>query len=100
MDKYHKYYVYILTNIFKTVLYIGVTNNLEKRLSQHKYDAMTEQMSFAERYKCVYLLYFEEFQWVTQAIQREKELKKWGRPKKLALIKSQNPNLDFLNHWD
>lgn len=94
-EGYHTYYVYILTNKAKTVLYIGVTNNLKIRLQQH-----TEGLnpkSFTSKYNVVFLLYFEKFTWVQLAIAREKELKGWKRDKKIELIKSINPDLEFLN---
>ena len=94
---YHVYYVYILTNKNKTVLYIGVTNNLKIRLQQHKNNITTKKKTFASRYKVCYLLYFEKFTWIQKAIAREKEIKKWRREKKLNLIKSTNPNFDFLD---
>ncbi len=92
----HSYFVYILTNKNKTVLYIGVTNNLEKRLYEHKH--LTENIqSFTKKYNCYYLLYYEQFQDVDQAIVREKELKGWRREKKEKLITSFNPDWRFLN---
>ncbi|TDQ19552.1 putative endonuclease [Algoriphagus boseongensis] len=91
------YFTYILTNFSKTVLYIGVTNNLARRLAEHKEDAFNRKKSFCGRYKVFYLLYFEEFQWIQEAISREKELKNWRREKKERLISSQNPNWDFLD---
>ncbi len=90
------YKVYILTNQNKTVLYIGVTNDLVRRLKQHRFDG--NQKSFTHRYQCFYLLYFERYDEITEAIQREKQLKKWSRSKKLALIKSSNPELHFLEY--
>jgi len=89
------YFIYILTNKSKTSLYIGVTNNLERRLLEHENEQ--NKKSFTAKYQIKYLLYFEKFTWVHDAIAREKELKGWRREKKLALIKSYNPNLDFLN---
>ena len=91
------YFVYILTNKNKTVLYIGVTNDLEKRLYEHKY--LTETTAaFTKKYNCYYLLYYEQFQDVKQAIAREKELKGWRREKKEKLIASLNPDWKFLNN--
>ncbi len=92
--------MYILTNYQKTVLYIGVTNSVEKRVAQHKADAFGEKKTFAGKYNCYYLLYMEHFQYVTNAIAREKELKRWRREKKEALINSVNPDWNFLNeNW-
>jgi len=91
-----KLFVYILTNKNKTVLYIGVTNNLERRVSEHKADAEGPRKSFCGRYNCYYLVYYEEFQKPIEAIAREKELKKWRREKKEILISSDNPDWKFI----
>jgi putative endonuclease len=90
----HQYFVYILSTRKNKLLYVGVTNDLKRRLFEHvsgKYEGYTR------RYQVHYLLYFEEFKYIDQAINREKELKGWIRKKKLALIKSKNPQLKFLN---
>lgn len=92
----HNYYVYILTNKTKTVLYIGMTNNLIERLYWHR-NPEANTKAFTAKYKCFYLLYFEHFQDVEQAINREKELKSWRREKKELLINSINPDWKFLN---
>ena len=94
----HRYYVYILTNYDRTVLYTGVSNNLNLRLQQHSEDAIGAKRTFAGRYNCIYLLYFEEYQMVHNAIAREKEIKSLSRDKKEALIRMSNPDLTFLNH--
>ena len=95
----HKYYVYIVTNKIKTVLYTGVTNCLDTRLFQHKDDSENEKKSFAGKYNCIYLLYYEEFQWVQDAIAREKQLKGWTKAKKLELIQIENPKLAFIDFF-
>ena len=92
-----KYYIYILTNYTKTVLYIGVTNNLKRRISEHFIGKILKENHFTAKYKCHYLVYFEEFTDVKQAIAREKELKGWRREKKIELINTKNPKHDFLN---
>ena len=92
----HNYYVYIITNKIKTVLYIGVTNNLVDRLYYHN-NPEAHSKSFSHKYKCKYLLYFEHFTDIETAINREKQLKKWNRTKKEFLINLQNPKWDFLN---
>jgi len=92
----HNYYVYILTNKSKTVLYIGVTNNLEERLYFHRYPEAISK-AFTTRYKVYYLIYFEHFMDINIAIAREKELKGWRREKKERLINSFNPSWKFLN---
>ena len=90
-----KYYVYILTNRTKTVLYTGVTNNLQQRLDEH---LLAENPSaFTARYNVNKLLYFEEYQDIRDAIAREKEIKGWRRVKKERLIETTNPYWQFLN---
>ena len=77
-------------------MYIGVTNNLVTRLHQH-YENRGERQSFAGKYFCYNLIYWERFQYIEHAIEREKELKNWSRVKKEALINSTNPEWRFLN---
>lgn len=88
-----QYYVYILTNRTNNVLYIGVTNNLERRVFEHKLGLIE---GFSKRYKLTKLIYFEESLSVVNAIAREKQLKNWHREWKLNLIKSINPGLKDL----
>lgn len=92
----NNYFVYILTNINKTVLYIGVTNSLKRRLYEHK-EVVKSTPSFTQKYNVFYLIYFERFQDINQAIERETVLKKWSRKKKEALINEFNPEWRFLN---
>ncbi len=92
----HNYFVYITTNYNKTTLYIGVTNNIEKRLYQHKQNIDNAE-TFAGKYHCYNLLYFDRFEFIEHAIKREKEIKKWRREKKNNLISSFNPEWRFLN---
>ncbi len=94
----HSYFVYIVTNENKTTLYIGVTNDIQKRLSQHYFDSQNAKKSFAGKYNCFYLVYYEGFDAIESAILREKELKKWRREKKDKLISAFNSNWEFLNH--
>ena len=83
------YYVYILTNKSNEVLYIGVTNNLPRRLFEHK----NEQIEgFTKKYHIHKLVFFEEFSDINDAIACEKRLKRWTRAKKNALIESKNPD--------
>lgn len=96
-EGYHTYYVYIITNKSKTVFYTGVTNNLRTRLSQHKENNVNGKKTFASKYNVIYLLYYEKFTWIQEAIAREKEVKDWRREKKIELIKTINPDLDFLD---
>jgi putative endonuclease len=92
----HLYYVYIVTNHEKTVLYVGMTNNLEVRLAEHYFNR-GQSKTFAGRFYCYNLVHYEEFQYVYDAIAREKELKGWLRAKKEELIHSKNPSWTFLN---
>ena len=92
----YTFHVYIITNKSKRVLYTGVTNNLGVRLRQHK--EKVNPSSFTAKYNVKYLLYYEKFGWVQQAIAREKEIKLLRRDLKLELILAFNPELEFLNH--
>jgi len=87
MESY--YYVYILTNKHKTVLYTGVTNSLERRIYQHKNKTVG---GFTKKYSVDRLVYFEVFQDVYAAIHREKQIKAGSRQNKLDLINSMNPD--------
>jgi putative endonuclease len=90
------YYVYILTNRDRSVLYTGVTNNLPQRIIEH-YLNKGNTDTFTGKYACYLLVYYETFKYVNDAIVREKELKKFRRKQKLALIDSFNPEWKFLN---
>ncbi len=90
-----EYYVYITTNITKTVLYIGVTGNFSERLSQHL--QAENKRSFTAKYAVNRLIYFERFQDIRYAIAREKEIKKWRREKKNRLVETINPYWKFLD---
>ncbi|MDO8463147.1 MAG: GIY-YIG nuclease family protein [bacterium] len=89
MDERH-YYVYILTNVKRTVLYIGITNNLIRRVWEHQEKFVR---GFTERYHCTVLIYYEQYATAMDAIEREKQLKRWSRIKKLELIRATNPAL-------
>ncbi|MFY0593357.1 GIY-YIG nuclease family protein [Roseivirga sp.] len=91
------YYVYITTNPSKTVLYIGRTNDLTQRLTEH-WLGKGSAKTFAGKYYCYNLLYFEETQYVLNSIDREKQLKGWRRSKKEWLIDQTNPDRRFLNN--
>ncbi|MEM1043833.1 MAG: GIY-YIG nuclease family protein [Bacteroidota bacterium] len=84
------YYVYIVSNRHRTVFYTGMTNNLQRRAVEHKSGTGSR---FTSQYRVCDLLYFEEHRQATDAIAREKEIKRWRREKKLALIRTQNPDL-------
>lgn len=96
MKKEYNFWVYILTNWKKTVLYVGVTNNLDRRLREH-YHNRGQRASFAGRYYCYNLVYYEWYRYVLDAIAREKEIKKMLREQKDALIESVNPDWKFYN---
>ena len=84
-----EYYVYILTNWNNCVMYIGVTNNLERRLYEHRI-GLNE--GFSKKYRTHKLVYFEKTNDVSAAITREKQLKKWSRAKKAQLVTATNPD--------
>lgn len=88
-----KSYIYILSNKNRTVLYIGVTNNLFKRVTEHKNEIGSD---FTKKYNLGDFLYFEEFSEINQAISREKQLKNWRKKWKWDLIKEFNPELKDL----
>jgi len=83
------YYVYILASRIGATLYIGVTNDLVRRVGEHK---MKIAEGFTKNYEVTRLVYFEIFDQVEQAIHREKRLKKWTRAWKIALIEKDNPD--------
>ena len=85
--KKYSYYVYILTNKINTVLYIGVTNNLIKRVYQHKTKVVT---GFTEKYNVSKLVYYEIYNDINTAVTREKQLKGWNRNWKIRLIEKEN----------
>ncbi len=95
-NHYHNYYIYITTNPQKTVLYTGVTNDLIRRLVEH-WKSRGSRQSFAGKYYCYNLIYYEHFGDIRQAIEREKEIKGWRRQKKIGLIGTLNPDWIFLN---
>jgi len=87
------YYVYILTNYGETTFYIGVTNDISRRLWEHKNKFVN---SFSAKYNLNKLVYYEQFESQIDAINREKQLKNWHRDWKLNLIRSINPNFKDL----
>ena len=93
--RYHNYFVYIVTNKNKTVLYIGVTNDLQRRIYEHENGLLP---GFTQKYNCHFLIYYEHFQNIEEAIAREKEIKKWRREKKENLIEQSNSEWRFLNN--
>ncbi len=83
-------YVYIVSNFERTVLYIGVTSNLYTRIYEHRSGSGGE---FTKKYNCHFLVYYEFFSSIEEAIKKEKQLKKWKREWKDKLIKTSNPTL-------
>ncbi len=83
------FYVYILASRIGGTLYIGVTNDLIRRVGEHK---LKTAESFTKRHEVTRLVYFENFDQIEQAIHREKRLKKWPRAWKISLIEKDNPN--------
>mgnify|MGYP003296081021 CR=1 FL=1 len=82
-------YIYILTNYTKTTLYIGVTNDITRRIYEHKNHIYRN--SFTDKYNVNICIYYEDFNTIEEAISREKEIKKWSRKKKENLINTINP---------
>lgn len=91
------YYIYILCNKKNGVLYTGVTNDMKRRLYEHKKKLVP---GFTQKYNCDRLVYFKSTPEVSTAIQREKQLKGWLRSRKIGLIESKNPQwLDLSADW-
>ena len=91
------YYVYLLTNWSNKVMYVGVTNNLERRMYEHRHKRVK---GFTQKYNVIKLVYFEETGDVHAALAREKEIKKWRREKKDALVLKDNKEwLDLSEGW-
>ncbi len=88
MSSERKYYIYLLTNWNNKVMYVGITNNLERRIYEHKNKLVK---GFTEKYNVNKLIYFEEARDAIVAIAREKEVKKWRREKKNLLVNRVNP---------
>jgi putative endonuclease len=89
--------VYITTNKSKSVLYVGVTNNLAFRLYHQLSVRIRKSKHFTGKYSAYYLIYFDRFENVEQAIEREKQLKRWRTAKKINLINNFNKEWKFLN---
>ena len=90
--------VYIMTNRLNGVLYVGVTDNLDERVKEHKLKAFPK--SFTAKYNCDKLVYFEQFENGEEAVKREKQMKMWKREWKINLIEEFNPNwVDISLNW-
>lgn len=96
MQKMDRYYVYIMTNKHNTVLYIGVTGSLGERVSAHMSGVGRD---FTRKYKINKLVYYEAFERIDEAIEREKRLKRWKRVWKNELIEKSNPQWEELTTW-
>jgi len=90
---HRSYFVYVLSSD-RGVLYVGVTNDVQRRLAEHQ-QGMVE--GFTSRYKVHRLVYFEETRDIRSALEREKQIKSWSREKKLALIREANPKFEDLS---
>ena len=90
------YYVYMMTNKYQNVLYTGITNNLVRRVYEHKNHVLKD--SFSARYHLTKLVYFEMTDDVNVAIEREKQIKSWNRTRKNVLVESQNPTWEDQYH--
>lgn len=88
--------IYIMTNKNKTTLYTGITSNLIKRVQEHRNHYYPK--SFTAKYQLIYLVFYESFSTIGEAILREKKVKKWNRHKKELLIASTNPS--WLDLWE
>lgn len=87
------YYVYIISNRYRTTFYVGITNDLERRMLEHR-QGLVE--GFSKRYWLKELVYYEETDDIEAAIAREKQLKCWHRDWKINLIRSMNPTMEDL----
>lgn len=97
MKNQYQFFVYIMGSI-SGVLYVGISRSTEGRTWQHK---IGKGAAFTKKYKCLKLLYYEEHQYIYNAIAREKQIKNWRREKKIALIKILNPNMiDLAFDWE
>jgi putative endonuclease len=88
MSRDYDFWIYIVTNQHDSVLYIGVTNSLTRRITEHR---SGELPGFTADYRCHKLIYYEHYSNVDEAIERETQLKKWSRAKKVELIERMNP---------
>lgn len=93
------WYVYFIANKKDGVIYVGITDNLDERIKEHKLKVYPK--SFTAKYNCDKLIYFEEFESGDKAILREKQVKKWKRDWKLKLIDDMNPSwADLSINWN
>ena len=88
-----RYFIYIMSNNSNSTLYVGVTNNLERRVQEHR---TPDNKSFTTRYHCHKLVYYEEYSSIDEAIAREKQIKSWKRARKDKMIDIMNPSRNNL----
>jgi len=93
---FKKYWVYIIASQYHHVLYVGVTNNLSRRMREHE---LGDLSIFSSKYKTTKLLHVEEYAMIHDALVREKRLKKWNRAWKINLITQHNPTFDDLSQY-
>ena len=91
------YYIYIMTNKHNTTFYLGITNDLTRRNLEHQSGSIK---GFSKKYNLTKLVYYEEYNNINDALNREKQLKNWHRDWKLNLIKKLNPTLKDLSYGD
>ncbi|PZR26095.1 MAG: hypothetical protein DI535_15565 [Citrobacter freundii] len=92
MRNEYRFFVYIMSNVKRNVLYTGVSNSLISRIKQHR----NGECEFTRQYNCHDLVYYEEYNDINVAIRREKQLKRWRREWKFELIKKRNPGMEDL----
>ena len=90
------FFVYIMTNTYNTVIYVGFSGQVNERINQHK---KKYSKGFVNKYNLNKLVYYEKFEYAMAAIKREKQIKKWNREWKINLINDFNPNWDDLSHF-
>lgn len=99
MQQFRQYFIYILASKKNGTLYIGVTNSLERRIEEHK--NKLHPNCFTAKYDVNLLVYYETFQYINDAIDREKQLKKWNRQWKINLIEEENKDWkDLSENWN
>ncbi|MFN3752990.1 GIY-YIG nuclease family protein [Flavobacterium sp.] len=99
MQQFRQYFLYILASKKNGTLYIGVTNNIERRIEEHK--NKLNPNCFTAKYNVNLLVYYETFQYINDAIDREKQLKKWNRQWKINLIEEENKDWkDLSENWN
>ena len=93
MKREYNFYVYIISSSSKTI-YIGITNNIKRRAYEHSKGLIE---GFSKKYSCKFLVHYEYYNYIEDAIGREKQLKKWNRNKKVVLIEKYNPDWEDLS---